>query len=241
MIAVTPRVVVVDDAPEYVEIVSQALAREGLEVASATTGTDALAKIRSLEPDVVVLDLMLPDVDGVEVCRRLRAFSDAYVLMLTARDDEIDKVVGLSVGADDYVTKPFSARELVARVGAMLRRPRFVQREASVRVGDLELDPGARTVSLGDAAVDLTRIEFDLLAALAERPGTVAERARLVERVWGSDWYGHDHVLDVHVSNLRRKLDEAQPRGGGRVETVRGVGYRLRAEEVPGRDGTRRG
>ena len=193
---------------------------------------------REIDPDVVVLDLGLPGIDGIEVCRELRTFSDAYVVMLTARDTELDTVVGLSVGADDYVTKPFSPRELVARIRAMLRRPRTAPAyetprpgpggtEAPPRVfGALRIDVAGREVFLGEEPVMLTRTEFDVLAALSSRPGVVFSRRQLIEAVWGESWVGNEHLVDVHVGHLRRKLgdDPAAPRY---VTTVRGVGYRM--------------
>jgi DNA-binding response OmpR family regulator len=178
---------------------------------------------------VIVLDLMLPGIDGVEVCRRVRAFSDAYIIMLTAKSDEVDKLVGLSVGADDYLTKPFSPRELVARIRAMLRRPRAEEHdpERVVRTfGDLQIDASAHEVRVAGRAIELTRTEFDLLDALSAHPRMAFSRHQLLERVWHGEWYGDDHVIDVHIGNLRRKLgdDAAQPRY---IRTVRGVGFRM--------------
>jgi len=224
--ALRSRVLVVDDSEDYRELIGEPLANEGFSVQTAVDGRDALERARSFQPDIIILDLGLPDMDGVEVCRRIRTFSDAYIVMLTARDDEVDKVVGLSVGADDYVTKPFSLRELVARIHAILRRPRATPDDESRRIGDLRIDRSARQVFVGDDPVELTRVEFDLLDALSENPRIVLTRAVLLERLFGPDWIGDDHVLDVHVSNLRRKLGD-----GGRapkyVVTVRGVGYRM--------------
>ena len=219
---------VVDDEPSLTDLVRGYLEREGYRVVTAADGVAALEAIRRDRPEVVVLDLMLPGIDGVEVCRRLRAFSDAYVLMLTARADEVDKVVGLSVGADDYVTKPFSPRELVARVKALLRRSRRGEPpdEPPVRqLGDLAVDEARREVLRRGEPLTLTAREFDLLLALSAHPGRVFTRAQLLERVWGDEYYD-DHVVDVHVANLRKKLedDSAAPRY---VETVRGVGYRF--------------
>lgn len=219
-----PRVVVVDDETPIRELVRSYLVRDGMEVFSAEDGASALEVIRQLSPDVVVLDLMLPRVDGIEVCRQLRTFSDAYVLMLTARDEEMDRIVGLSIGADDYMVKPFSPRELVARVRALLRRPR-AQRSSAPASG-MEVDPATRRVSVDGREVHLTNIEFALLEALARDPGVVLSRTQLLESVWGANFIGDDHVLDVHVGNLRRKLgdDSATPRF---VETVRGIGFRM--------------
>lgn len=215
------RILVVDDEPPMVELVRGYLLREGWTVLTASDGNEALSAARLERPDVVVLDLMLPGLDGIEVCRQIRTFSDAYVVMLTAKSEEVDKLVGLAVGADDYLTKPFSPRELVARIRAILRRAR----SATPAVPGLDVDPATRIVRVDGTAVDLTRTEFDILAALAREPGIVVERAALLASVWGPG-YSDDHLVDVHVANLRRKLgdDPEQPRF---VDTVRGVGYRL--------------
>lgn len=222
------RALVVDDEQPLVQIVTTYLEREGFEVLAAADGEQAVERAREHAPDLIVLDLMLPGIDGIEACRRIRAFSDAYIVMLTAKAEETDKIIGLSTGADDYLTKPFSPGELVARVRAMLRRPRGLEAPGSSvrRFGDLELDPAAREVTLDGDPVELTRLEFDLLATLSAEPRVAFSRAQLVERVWGTDWFGDDHLVDVHVANLRRKLgdDPAAPRY---VRTVRGVGYRM--------------
>lgn len=225
-------VLVVDDETNLIELVAGYLTREGYVVLTAIDGLSALALAQEHRPDLVILDLMLPGLDGLEVCRRLRQFSDAYVLMLTAKAEEVDTLVGLAVGADDYVTKPFSPRELVARVKALLRRPRTGTATADLpppvlRHGDLVIDEGRHEATKRDQSLALTAREFALLAALAAHPGRVFTRAQLLERVWGDAYYD-DHVVDVHVGNLRRKLedDPACPRY---VETVRGVGYRFRA------------
>ena len=221
---------VVDDEPDLVRLVAAYLEREQFKVVTAADGEQAVALAREAEPDVIVLDLMLPRLDGVEACRRIRAFSDAYIIMLTAKGEEVDKLVGLSVGADDYLVKPFSPRELVARVHALLRRPRAGatrdDEEPVRRFGDLEIDPAAREVRRGDEAVELTRLEFDLLDALSERPRLAFARAQLIDRVWGADGVGDEHLVDVHVAKLRRKLgdDATAPRY---ILTVRGVGYRM--------------
>lgn len=220
------RVLVVDDAPEVRRVLERALSADGFEVEEVGDGEVALEVARARPPDVVVLDLVLPTLDGVEVCRRLRSFSDAYVIMLTSRQEEIDTLVGLAAGADDYVTKPASGREIVARARAMLRRPRGAAAETPAeeeprRIGDLEVDAAAREVRVGGEVVGLTRIEFDLLDALTVSPRVVVSRTALLEGIWGANWYGDDHVVDVHISNLRRKI------GAGYVRTVRGVGYRM--------------
>jgi len=222
------RVLVVEDEQLLADLVGDYLRREGFAVEQAGDGAAALERAREFRPDVVVLDLGLPVLDGVEVCRELRRFSDCYVIMLTARRDEVDKLVGLAVGADDYLTKPFSQRELVARVKAMLRRPRTDERAApgTIVVGPLVIDPGGREVSLDGTAVPLTRTEFDLLATLAGNPRLVLSRRQLIEEVWGGSWVGDERMVDVHIRNLRRKLgDDAEaPRF---VRTVRGAGYRI--------------
>jgi len=225
------RALVVDDAPELREAVAAVLAHEGYAVELAPDGRSGLALARERAPELVVLDLALPDLDGIEVCRALRSFSDAYVVMLTARAEEVDKLIGLAVGADDYVTKPFSPRELAARVRALRRRPRAADAGAATaprRVGALELDLDAREVRLAGAPVALTRTEFDLLDALSERPRAVLTRSALLERVWGPTWFGDEHVVAVHVSKLRAKLGD-RTRTPPLIATVRGVGYRLDA------------
>ncbi|HMC03525.1 MAG TPA: response regulator transcription factor [Cellulomonadaceae bacterium] len=223
-----PRILVVDDEPPIVELVAGYLVREGWDVRTAGDGLAAIQAIRDWAPDAVVLDLMLPGIDGIEVCRQMRAFSDAYVVMLTARSEEIDRIVGLTVGADDYLSKPFSPRELVARLKALLRRPRIgVPGGAGTRPDGLEVDEGRRLVQVDGSPVDLTALEFNLLAALTREPGIVVTRARLLDQVWGTTFVADDHIVDVHIANVRRKLgdDPASPRF---VETVRGVGYRVR-------------
>jgi DNA-binding response OmpR family regulator len=223
-IIMRPRILIVDDEPALVELVRGYLEREGWAVVTAPDGPSALDAARRDVPDVVVLDLMLPGLDGIEVCRSLRVFSNAYVLMLTSRSEELDKIVGLAVGADDYLTKPFSPRELVARIKAMLRRPRGTGPSLAVPAG-LEVDVARRAVRVDGNAIALTRTEFDILAALVAAPGVVVERPSLLATVWGAG-YDDDHLVDVHVANLRRKLgdDPDVPRF---VATVRGVGYRL--------------
>lgn len=229
------RALVVDDEAPLAEVVASYLEREHFEAIVATDGVDAIAVARELDPDVVILDLGLPGIDGLEVCRQLRTFSDAYVVMLTARDTEIDTVLGLTVGADDYVTKPFSPRELVARIRAMLRRPRVVPARAATaeletapprRFGALSIDVDAREVRLDDDPILLTRTEFDILEALSGRPGMVLSRRQLLETIRDGAWVGNEHLVDVHIGHLRRKLgdDAAQPRY---ITTVRGVGYRM--------------
>jgi DNA-binding response OmpR family regulator len=237
------RVLIVDDERAFASVVGSYFTRDGYQVSLAHDGPAAVAEAERLRPHLVLLDLMLPGFDGVEVCRRLRVFSDAYVLMLTARGADVDKIVGLGVGADDYVVKPASPRELLARASALLRRPRAMPgsgpalagEEPMRAVGDLVLDPVARTVSLEQVPVELTRTEFDLLAALMARPRAAFTRGQLVEAVWGPGWYGDEHVVDVHVGHLRRKLgDDAT--AARYVRTVRGIGYGLGAGTAPGPD-----
>lgn len=222
------RVLVVEDEPDLAAVIAAYLRGESFEVQIAGTGPQAVTMAQDLHPDLVVLDIMLPGFDGLEVCRRLRTFTDCYVIMLTARDDEIDKVIGLSVGADDYLVKPFSPRELTARIRAMLRRPRTIgasEPTQSARVhGELRLDPDARKVWLADEELEVTRTEFDLLDALTAQPKRAFTRRQLIDEVWGSDWFGDEHIVDVHIGHLRRKLGDsaAQPRY---IRTVRGVGY----------------
>lgn len=222
-----PRVLVVDDEPPIVELVRGYLRREGWEVLTAADGPAAIAAVREHAPDVVVLDLMLPGLDGIEVCRQLRTFSDVYVIMLTARGEEIDRVVGLSVGADDYLVKPFSPRELLARIKALLRRPRTPAIPAQIHVvGSLNVDAARRKATVAGRDLGLTAVEFDLLAALARDPGVVVTRQGLLDQVWGADYFGDDHVLDVHFAKLRRKL-AADGSGTDLIETIRGIGFRL--------------
>jgi DNA-binding response OmpR family regulator len=220
-------VVVIEDTPEVSRVLATALTREGWSVRTVADAERGLQLARSVPADLVILDVTLPGIDGVEACRRLRTFSDAYVIMLTGRDAEIDRLIGLAVGADDYVTKPFYTRELVARIRALQRRPRTPPRGTAVRrFGELQIDPEAREVTVGGALVDLSRTEYDLLDALSGEPRHSISRKTLLERVWGSDWFGDEHVIDVHISNLRRKLgdDSQAPRY---VKTVRGYGYRM--------------
>jgi DNA-binding response OmpR family regulator len=224
-------VLIVEDAPEFRDLLVALFEGGGFDVHWATEGEAAVELARVHAPELVVLDVGLGGIDGVEVCRRLRMFSDAYVIMLTARANEVDRLIGLSVGADDYVIKPFFPRELMARVGALMRRPRSASPPAAVgsgvrRLGRLELDPAARSVSLDGVELELTRIEYELLDALSENDRVTLSRQQLLDRVWGPSWFGDDHVVDVHISNLRRKLDD-DPREPRFIRTVRGFGYRL--------------
>ena len=219
------RVLVVDDEPNIVELARMYLEKEGYRVESASNGATALEQIQTREPALIVLDLMLPELDGFEVCRRTRARSDVPIIMLTARDEDVDKIVGLELGADDYLTKPFNPRELVARVKAILRRSERSVRpnEQPLHVADLTIDPARREVSVAGEPIALRAKEFDLLQAFAENKGIVLTREQLLNKVWGYDFYGETRTVDVHVAHLRKRLK------GSRVsiETVTGVGYKL--------------
>jgi DNA-binding response OmpR family regulator len=223
----TAKILVVDDEPKIRRIVSSYLVDEGYDVAEAHDGETALELINA-DPNLIILDVGLPGIDGIEVLRQLRTRSDVPVILLTARAEETDRLIGLSVGADDYVTKPFSPRELVLRVKAILRRADAAPMEEAevMRFEGLVIDVGARTVEVDGAGPELTSLEFDLLVALARAPGLVMTRRQLLDRVWGWDFYGDERVVDVHVRNLRGKLadDASAPRF---VATVRGVGYKF--------------
>jgi len=224
------KILVVDDEPNIVNTVRAYLEQEGYTVYVATDGPQALKAARAFQPNLIVLDIMLPGMDGIEVLRRLRQESDVYVLMLTARTDETDKIVGLSVGADDYLTKPFSPRELVARVKAILRRERGAARgEPVLHFSHLRIDPEARRVWKGDDPVELTPIEFEMLHALARHRGRVLHREQLIEQVWGYDYYGDDRVVDVHIGRIRKKVED-DPANPTLIVTVRGAGYRFEDE-----------
>ncbi len=227
-------VLVVEDTDEIRELVRTVLAKAGFDVRAVSSGVECLEEVRRQPPDLIVLDLGLPDADGTEICRQVRAETACYVLMLTARAEEVDLLIGLAVGADGYMAKPFSPRELVARVQAMLRFPRTAAPappaepagESVRRFADLEVDEDSREVRVDGAVVDLTRTEFDLLAALASRPGRVLQRETLLREVWQTDWEGSVRLVEAHMSNLRRKLSAAGL-SGPEIRTVRGVGYRL--------------
>ena len=232
------RVLVVEDDRTLLEVLQYNLAKEGYEVLTAADGAAGLEASRSHRPDLVVLDVMLPVMDGYEVCRALRRETTVPILMLTARTDEMDRVVGLEVGADDYVTKPFSMRELMARVRAMLRRSEMMRNAAApaadapatrLKAGDLEIDTARHRVSRGGTVVDLSRMEFALLEFLARNRGQVFSRSQLLEKVWGYDFAGDTRTVDVHVSWLRHKIED-DPAHPKRLLTVRGVGYKLEAQ-----------
>jgi DNA-binding response OmpR family regulator len=218
------RVLLVEDDVDIAAPLVRGLEREGFEVTHASTGEGALAANGGPDgPDVVLLDLGLPDLDGFDVCRRIRSASEVPIIVVTARGDEVDRVVGLELGADDYVVKPFGFRELVARIRAVSRRaPTRVVDVTATQIGALVVDRRTRRVALADVELSLTPKEFDLLAVLAEDPGAACSRQHLLDVVWDPHWYGPTKTVDVHVANLRRKLGDA-----AWIETVRGVGYRL--------------
>jgi two-component system alkaline phosphatase synthesis response regulator PhoP/two-component system response regulator ResD len=217
-------ILVVDDERNIVDLVRLYMEKEGFAVAVAYDGEEALALHARHDPDLVILDLMLPKIDGLDVCREIRRRGDTPVLMLTARSDDIDAIVGLELGADDYVTKPFNPRALVARVKAILRRTEATRRGGRpMEVGSLRIDPHRREATVGDRRLELRAREFDLLAALARDPGVVLTRDALLEGVWGTDFPGETRTVDVHVAEVRKKLGQDGPP----IETVRGHGYRL--------------
>jgi len=218
---VAVRVLVVEDEDAIAEPLVEGLRREGYEVARVATGRDALD---AGETDVVLLDLRLPDIDGFTVCRELRARSDVPIIVVSARGEEVDRVVGLELGADDYIVKPYGLRELVARIRAVTRRREGATRRVVLRAGPLEVDERARRVSYDGRELQLTAKEFDLLALLASDPGSVVSRETILRRVWDTTWYGGQKTIDVHVASLRKKVGDPDA-----IETVRGIGYRLRA------------
>jgi DNA-binding response OmpR family regulator len=218
------RVLVVDDERNIVQLVRLYLSKEGFEVDSAFDGKQALEKIHGHRPDLIVLDLMMPEMDGLTVCRELRKTSNVPIIILTARTDDVDKVVGLELGADDYVTKPFNPRELVARVKAVLRRSQGMAEPAEVlEGGDLRLDVPRREAYLKNQPLTLRAKEFDLLTAFLQNEGLVMDRERLIQRVWGHDFYGDSRTIDVHVAWLREKLAGSNVQ----IQTVWGIGYKL--------------
>lgn len=232
------KVLVVEDDRTLLEVLQYNLTKEGYDVLTASDGAEGLETARSNKPDLVILDVMLPKIDGYEVCRILRKEMTMPILMLTAKIEETDRVVGLEVGADDYVTKPFSMRELMARVRAMLRRTEMMKKEAvsasgtsssCFKIGDFEIDAARHKVSRGGAAVELSRMEFALLDFLARNQGQVFSRDHLLQKVWGYDYAGDTRTVDVHVSWLRRKI-EADPAHPRHLLTVRGVGYKFEAQ-----------
>jgi len=231
MSAAAPSILVVEDEGSIASFVSLYLKNAGYTVRTASTGSEALSQVAAQMPGLIVLDLMLPDIDGIEVCKRIRQSSDVPILMLTARDEDVDKIIGLEVGADDYLTKPFNPRELVARVKSILRRatPERRDRESEViEHGDLHIDAGRREVHVGDEEIQLAPKEFDLLWELLDHRGLVLTRDQLLERVWGYTFAGDTRTVDVHVRQLRRKLGDASP-----IVTVWGVGYKVASERSP--------
>jgi DNA-binding response OmpR family regulator len=223
--ASVPTILVVEDESSIASFVALYLKNAGFAVKTAATGGDALAQVGIEKPALVVLDLMLPDIDGIEVCKRIRQSSDLPILMLTARDEDIDKIIGLEVGADDYLTKPFNPRELVARVKSILRRATAARRDHETEViqhGDLTVDAGRHEVRVGDEEIQLAPKEFDLLWELLDHRGLVLTRDQLLERVWGYTFAGDTRTVDVHVRQVRRKLGDASP-----IVTVWGVGYKV--------------
>jgi two-component system, OmpR family, response regulator RegX3 len=227
-------ILLVEDEPAIAEPLAETLTREGFHLQVAGTAADAVDAFASARPDLILLDLMLPDGSGFDVCREVRRTSQVPIIMLTARGDEADRVIGLELGADDYVVKPFSAREVTARVRAVLRRTAqaaapAAEGDGAIEVGDVRLDPATRSVTKAGAAVDVTRKEFDLLHLLMRSRGAVVTRERLIDEVWDVNWFGSTKTLDVHVSGLRKKLgdDSAAPRY---IHTVRGVGFMFGGE-----------
>lgn len=227
------KILIIDDEPSVHNVVTAYLKAEGYDYFSAMDGPSGLTAVRTLKPDIVLLDVMLPGMDGIELLVNLRRESNVYVIMLTARTEETDKIVGLSVGADDYLTKPFSPRELVARIKSALRRIQsqtgFTESEAPLIFPHLRIHPSERRVWLGDRQVELTAIEFDLFLTLARHHGIVLSREQLLEMTWGSGYFGEMRVVDVHVGHIRQKLGD-EPF----IETIRGIGYRFEdREETP--------
>lgn len=229
------KVLVIDDEEKILTLVTSYLERDGYQVITAKDGQTGLEKARSFNPDVIVLDIMLPGMDGLEVLTQIRRDSAVYVIMLTAKAEETDKIVGLSMGADDYLAKPFSPRELSARVKAATRRLNLSDQPAAGNIlsfQDIQIDLGSRIVRVQGREIDLTAMEFDLLAAMAEYPGLVLSREQLLEKVWGHDYYGELRVVDVHIGHIRQKLGEGQF-----ISTVRGVGYRFEGKPRGAADG----
>jgi len=215
-------IVVVDDEDNIADLVGMYLERDGFRVLKAGTGDDGLEAFKTHRPRLIVLDVGLPDLDGLEVCKRIRQTSQVPIIFLTARDGEVDRVLGLELGADDYLTKPFSPAELVARVKAVLRRTDGTPAPEVVQAGRVAIDVGRREVRIDDTPVELTTKEFDLLRFLAERPGLAMSRQQILDGVWGYDWFGDARTVDVHIAQVRKKLGDALT-----IDTVRGVGYRL--------------
>ena len=221
------KVLVADDEKNIVQLVSLYLRNEGFGVESASTGREAIERAGDVKPDLIILDLMMPDIDGWEACRQLRRTSNVPIIMLTARTDDVDKIVGLEIGADDYVTKPFNPRELVARVKAVLRRSQTKSVSGDrIVLGNLQIDIDKREVRVDDKVVELRAKEFDLLVAFAQQPEVVLDRERLISTVWGYDFLGDSRTIDVHVTWLREKLSKSE----AKIKTVWGIGYKMLVE-----------
>ncbi len=223
-----PNILLIEDSPEFQVVIESVLTAAGYQVHVESDGKSGLERAKLVDPVLVVLDLGLPDLDGLAVCEELRSFTDAYVLMLSGRDTQEDKYLGLTIGADDYITKPFAAKELLLRIEVLLRRPRtglFASKAIAVH-GDLRVDRDAHQVWIDDQEVSLTKIEFAMLSALIAKPDVAHERKALALEIWGPHWVGEDHVINVHMANLRKKIDAD---AGGRIGTVRGIGYRLQS------------
>jgi two-component system alkaline phosphatase synthesis response regulator PhoP len=228
---VSREVLVVDDNDKIVEVLTAYLEQEGFVVRTASDGPSAVAEVERAVPDIALLDVMLPGIDGIELTKRFQKEHDLPVILVTARSDEVDRLIGLEVGADDYVSKPFSPREVVARVKAVLRRAEGSRSAGeALRIGALIIDPGRRSVSVDGVVADLTRTEFDILAAMAAHPGRVYTRLQLLEIATGDTFEGYERTIDAHVKNIRRKLGE-DPRRPRYVHTVFGVGYKVEAPE----------
>ena len=224
-----PKILVVDDEHNIIELARLYLEQEGYEVEEASTGQEALEKRSTSKPDMIILDLMLPDIDGFEVCREIRAKSDVPILMLTARKEDVDKIVGLELGADDYFTKPFNPRELVARVKAILRRYQSGQKVSdTIEIGDLRLDLARHEVTISGKPVKLRTKEFALLSTFAQNLGVVFSRDKLLDLVWGYDYYGETRTVDVHINHLREKMAGSSVS----IETLRGAGYKMTISEA---------
>ncbi len=223
------KILIVEDEDNLLEALRYNLSKEGYDVSAASDGELGLSIATDLRPDLVILDIMLPKMDGLDVCRHIRSASDVPILMLTAKAEEVDKVVGLELGADDYVVKPFSMREVLARIRALLRRPRYSAGDRSskvLRAGDLEVDTSSRLVKLRDAQLDLKPREFELLTLLMANKGKVYTRHEILDRLWGQDYIGDTRTVDVHIRWLREKI-ELDPGNPERIVTIRGVGYRF--------------
>jgi two-component system, OmpR family, response regulator RegX3 len=227
------RILLVEDETAISEPLAESLGREGFEAEVAPTLAGAREAFRREPPDLVLLDVMLPDGDGRDLAREIRKDSDVPIVMLTARGEEIDRVLGLELGADDYVVKPFSSRELTARIRAIMRRGRAPERDAPIENGALRLDPGSRTVTKDGQELELAAREFDLLHLLMANPGEVLRRERIMDEVWDPHWFGPTKTLDVHISWLRKKIED-DPSNPGYITTIRGVGFRFRPAEPPG-------